>query len=195
LKGRNVPFVKEVKYLSVIFDRKITWKCHTETIATKAFRTFVSIYFLVKSERLSAKTKLNLYKALIRSKIPYACPTWEFAVDSHLLELQRLQNRVLRTIGNLSRRTPTHALHLALQIPYVYDYVTGICRIQAEVTQKPDDLNIRNIERNESQSGIFKRLEPSGGQAYDRSSVSNATRNKNVRHNLLKDALTDRPGI
>jgi hypothetical protein len=25
LKGRNIPFVKNVKYLDVIFDRKITW--------------------------------------------------------------------------------------------------------------------------------------------------------------------------
>jgi hypothetical protein len=29
----------------------------------------------------------------------YACPAWEFAAESHLLKLQRLQNKVLRTIG------------------------------------------------------------------------------------------------
>jgi hypothetical protein len=75
LKGRNIPFVKEVKYLGVIFDRKVTWRCHTVTIATKALRTFIRIYSLLKSERLSAKTKLTLYKVLIRSKMTYACPT------------------------------------------------------------------------------------------------------------------------
>jgi hypothetical protein len=41
----------------------------------------------------------------------YACLAWEFPVDSHLLKLQRLQNTVLRTTGNLQKHTPTRALH------------------------------------------------------------------------------------
>jgi hypothetical protein len=32
----------------------------------------------------------------------YACPAWEFEAESHLLKLQRLQNKVLRIIGNFS---------------------------------------------------------------------------------------------
>jgi hypothetical protein len=52
----------------------------------------------------------------------YACPTWEFAADTHLMKLQRLQNRVLRAIGNLDWRTPVRDLHLAFKIPYVYDF-------------------------------------------------------------------------
>jgi hypothetical protein len=31
----------------------------------------------------------------------YACLTWEFAAESHLLKLQRLQNRILRTIEKI----------------------------------------------------------------------------------------------
>jgi hypothetical protein len=69
-------------------------------IEAKAFRTFIRIYFLFKSERLSADIKLTLHKALIRSVMTYACPTWEFVAESHLLKLQRLQNKVLRNIGN-----------------------------------------------------------------------------------------------
>jgi hypothetical protein len=30
----------------------------------------------------------------------YACRAWEFAAGNRLLKLQRLQNKVLRTIGN-----------------------------------------------------------------------------------------------
>jgi hypothetical protein len=37
---------------------------------------------------------MTLYKALIRSKLTYACPTWESAADTHLMKLQRLQNTV-----------------------------------------------------------------------------------------------------
>jgi hypothetical protein len=58
----------------------------------------------------------------------YACPTWEYAGDTHLMKLQRLQNRVLRRIGNVDRRTPVRDLYLAFKIPYVYDYITKLCR-------------------------------------------------------------------
>jgi hypothetical protein len=103
--------MNSVKYLCEIFDRKITWRTHTKTIAFKAFRKFIRIYSLLKSERLSANTKLTLYKAFIRSITTCACPAWEFAADSHLLKWQCLQNKVPRTVGNLSRRTPTSDLH------------------------------------------------------------------------------------
>jgi hypothetical protein len=33
----------------------------------------------------------------------YASPTWEFAANTHLLKLQRLQNKVLCTTGNFPR--------------------------------------------------------------------------------------------
>jgi hypothetical protein len=44
----------------------------------KAFRTFIRVYSLFKSERLSASIKFTLHKALIRSVMTYASPGWEF---------------------------------------------------------------------------------------------------------------------
>jgi hypothetical protein len=49
----------------------------------------------MKNKRFGINTKLTLYKALIMSIMSYACPPWEFAMDSHLLKLQSLQNKVL----------------------------------------------------------------------------------------------------
>jgi hypothetical protein len=53
----------------------------------KAFRTFIRIYSLLKSERLSVNIKQTLHKALIRSVMAYACPAWEFAADTYLLNV------------------------------------------------------------------------------------------------------------
>jgi hypothetical protein len=139
-------------------------------IEAKAFRTFIRIYSLFKSERLSANIKLNLHKALIRFVLTYACPAWEFAADSHLLKLQRLQNRVLRTIGNFPWRTPVRELHKAFSIPYVYDYMTKLSRQQAEVIQNHENTNVRNIGQGEARHRKYKRLKLGGGQTYDRSS-------------------------
>jgi hypothetical protein len=113
LNGRNIQFVNNAKYLGVIFDKRITWRLHIEMIEAKGLRTFIMIYSLFKSKRLSTNITLTLHKALIRS---YACPTWNFAADTHLFKLQRLQNKVLCIIGNFPRRTPVRELHKAFMI-------------------------------------------------------------------------------
>jgi hypothetical protein len=67
MKGRNIPFVKNVEHLGVILHREITWRIHVDSIATEAIRKFVRIYPLLKSERLSVISELTLYKASITS--------------------------------------------------------------------------------------------------------------------------------
>jgi hypothetical protein len=101
----------------------------------------------------------------------YACPAWESAAESHLMNLKRLQNKVLRVIGGLPRRTPTHYMQVALQIPYVYDFVTKTCRKQAEVIRNRDNENVRSVGNGEAQHRKHKRLKLGDGQAYDRSDV------------------------
>jgi hypothetical protein len=107
LNGQNIPFVNYVRYLGVIFDKRITWRLHIEMTEAKTFRTIIRIHSLFKSVNI----KLNLYKALIRSVMPYACSVWEFAADIYLLKLQSMQNKVLRTTGNFTRCTPVGGLH------------------------------------------------------------------------------------
>jgi hypothetical protein len=85
LNGINIPFVNNAKYLGVIFDKKITWRLHIAMIEAKAFRIFIIIYFLFKSERLNSNIKLNLHKALIRPVMTSASRAWEFAADRHLV--------------------------------------------------------------------------------------------------------------
>jgi hypothetical protein len=77
----------------------MTWRLHIETIEAKVFRTFITLHSLFKRERLSVNIKLTLHKALIRSIMIYASPTWEFVAETHLLKLQLLQNKVLSTNG------------------------------------------------------------------------------------------------
>jgi hypothetical protein len=77
LKGWYIPFVKHMKYLGVIFYKKISWKLCIGTIASKDLCIFISIYPILKSEHLSIGTKLIIYKALIKSILTcYVCPVW-----------------------------------------------------------------------------------------------------------------------
>jgi hypothetical protein len=55
----NIPLVNNVKYLNVIFDKRNTWRLRIEMTKAKAFRTFIRIYSLVKSDWLCANIKLT----------------------------------------------------------------------------------------------------------------------------------------
>jgi hypothetical protein len=101
----------------------------------------------------------------------YACPTWKFAAYTHLMKLQRFQNRVFRVISKLDRRTQVCDLHLAFKIPYVYDYITKLCRRQAEVILNHENPNVSAIGQGEARHRKHRRLEFGGGQVCNRSSV------------------------
>jgi hypothetical protein len=119
----------------------------------KAFITFTRIYSLLKSECLSTNIILTLHKALVRSIMTHAFPAWELVADTYLLKSQSLQNKVLRNTGNFAWCTPVHDLHVAFSLPYVYDYITKLCKQQAEVIYRK-----------------YKKLKLGDCQAYNRSS-------------------------
>jgi hypothetical protein len=75
----------------------------------------------------------------------YTCPAWDFAEDKHQLQLQRLQDKVLRVTGNFLRHTPVRDLHMAFKFSFVYDYITKLCRQLAEVIQNYENANVRYI--------------------------------------------------
>jgi predicted nucleic acid-binding Zn ribbon protein len=100
----------------------------------------------------------------------YACPVWEFAAECHLLKLQRLQSKVLRTIGNFPKRTSVRDMHKAFHMPYVYDYITKSCGQQAEVIQSHENENVRCSVQGEARHRKYKRLKLGGEHVNDSSS-------------------------
>jgi hypothetical protein len=100
----------------------------------------------------------------------YACPTWEFAADTHVIKLQNLQNKVLRTIDNFPGRIPVREMHMAFHLPYVYDYMTKLRKQHATVILNHDNEIVRYTGQGEARHGKYKRLKICGGQTYDRSS-------------------------
>jgi hypothetical protein len=93
-------------------------------------------------------------------------PPLEYAADAHILKLQRLQNRVIRSTGNLDKCTPVREMHVTFKISYVYDYITKLCRTQAEVILNHVHPNLRGNGQGETRHGKCKRLKLGGGRAY-----------------------------
>jgi hypothetical protein len=84
------------------------------------------------------------------------------------MKLHPLQNNVLRTIGKFPRNTPIRDMHIPFQIPYVYDFITKLCKQQARVIQHHQNIHVRNIGQGEAQHRKYKRLKLGCSQAYDR---------------------------
>jgi hypothetical protein len=78
---------------------------------------------------------------------------------------QRLQNRVLLAIGNLDRCTSACEWHVALKILYVYDYITKLCRIHAELILNHVNPNVRGTGQGEDRHRKYRRLKLGFGQA------------------------------
>jgi hypothetical protein len=57
----------------------------------------------------------------------------------------------------------------AFNLPYVYDYITKLCRQQAEVIQNHENEHVRGIGQGEAGRRKHKRLKLGVGQAYGRS--------------------------
>jgi hypothetical protein len=75
----------------------------------------------------------------------YTCPAWEFEVDTHLRELQRLQNRILCTIENSPRSISVPDMQVAFQIQYVDIHINKLCRQQTRFFRSQYSADVRNI--------------------------------------------------
>jgi hypothetical protein len=62
-------------------------------------------------------------------------------------------------------------MHVAFQIPYVYDYITKLCRKQTEFIQNNENENVHYSGQGEARLRKYKRLKLGGGHLYDCSSV------------------------
>jgi hypothetical protein len=62
-------------------------------------------------------------------------------------------------------------MHKAFHMPYVYDYITKLCRQQAEVIQNHENENVRYIGQGEARHRKYKRHKLGGGHVYVCSSV------------------------
>jgi hypothetical protein len=59
---------------------------------------------------------------------------------------------------------------MAFNLPYVYDYITKVCRQQAEVIQNHENEQVHSIGQGKARHRKYKRLKLGAGHAYDHSS-------------------------
>ncbi len=111
IDGECVKVKRTVKMLGVIFDSRLTWKDHIEKISARCDGA-INLLRLLCGTRWGAHQKqlLQIYYALIRSKLDYGAEVIGSASEKQKKKLQRVQATALRICLGAPRTTPTEAV-------------------------------------------------------------------------------------
>ena len=115
----DIEGVKEVTYLGVILDEKLNWHKQNENIC-KSLLQFFGLFNHIKSF-VTKSIARQLYFACIYSRIKYGIEIFGSCSKQVLSRIQVMQNKLLKLLLNLNRRTPTTELHKTLSTLKVED--------------------------------------------------------------------------
>ena len=111
--------VKIVNYLGLVIDENLCWNAHVDFVCTSLLKYF-GIFNHIKSF-ITTRIARQLYFAFINSRINYGIEVYGHCADEHLSKLQTLQNKLLKLLLKLDRRTSTNQLHRDLSLLKVSD--------------------------------------------------------------------------
>lgn len=121
-----------VRYLGVILDRKLTFKNHIDSSIIKAKAlAFKTLYCLLKKgNKLHSSQKLQIYRAIIRPVMTYACPIFDNAAKTHLRKIQVVQNSILRMALNVNWKSyiSNQKIHEESKVPLIEDFHRKLTR-------------------------------------------------------------------
>ena len=111
--NKQIKFEKEVKFLGVIFDQKLTWNQHTKYVIDKCKKRINLLRALSGTDwGANKKTLVMLYRTLIRSIIDYGCIAYDSATTSVKKQLNQIQSKALRICCGAMINTPVIALQI-----------------------------------------------------------------------------------
>ena len=116
----RITQTRQVKYLGLHLDTRLTWKQHTKSIIDKIRIKGRHMYWLTnRNSKLSIENKLKIYKTIIKPIWTYVIPLWGTAAMSHIHKLELLQSKIPRTIVNASWYVRNENIRKDLKVPTV----------------------------------------------------------------------------
>ena len=118
LNGSQIPVVDETKFLGVIFDRKLNFRSHIAYLRDRSLKS-LNLLKVVANTKWGADrdSLLQLYRALIRSKLDYGCVVYGSARPSYLESLEPVANKALRLCLGAFRTSPIDSLQVEANEP------------------------------------------------------------------------------
>lgn len=124
IQNYRIPWRKDLKYLGVTLDQRLTFGKQIDLSIEKALKYIGILYPLInRKSKLNTCNKLTLYKSVFRSILLYGCPVWGSCAMCHINKIQRIQNKCLKLMLNLPSYYPTYDLHRLCGIPLIKDQI------------------------------------------------------------------------
>ena len=139
--------MKKVKYLGLTLDSKLTFAEHIKSVAQKAVAKLITLYPLLnRRSKVTAYNKMLIYKIIIRPALVYACPIWSMICKSQYNNLQTVQNKFLRLIGNYRRYTLITEMHNKLEIEHISEFIKKLTIDYYNKIEKHPNQLVRKIK-------------------------------------------------
>lgn len=120
--GKNtINKAKSVKYLGVTLEEHLGWSEHVQNVCNSLKKCF-GIFYSIR-DYISTKQIKTIYYSLVYSKITYALAVYGLTTKENLLQIQRLQNKLLKVLTKKHHMYSTNDLHNDLNILKVEDLV------------------------------------------------------------------------
>jgi hypothetical protein len=139
IKGHFIDKVKEIKFLGVLLDNKLSWFSNIQKVKNKVAK---SIGLISKARKILSKpTLIVLYNTFIQPYLTYCIELWGSANETYLLPLIKIQKKAIRIISSVPPRTHTEPLFFKckiLNLKKLYQYMTAILMFKHHKRQLPE---------------------------------------------------------
>ena len=117
MSGTEIPYVKELRYLGLLIDHRLTWSTHISERLKKCSKVWNLTRCLVGQKwGLNPEKLLWIYTAIVRPTLSYGSIVWSHKINDTLAKkLERLQRKILLAMsmtlrGDHSRLNATEPL-------------------------------------------------------------------------------------
>ena len=118
LDNDHIQFVKEAKFLGLIWDTKLTFEPHIKYLKARCQKSLNILKVLSRTEwGADRNTLLKLYRSLVRSKLDYGCIVYGSASKTALAKLDPVHNQGLRLSLGAFRSSPVESLYVGAHEP------------------------------------------------------------------------------
>jgi ribonuclease HI len=140
MDGQYLPKVDTLRLLGLLFDSKLSWRPHLEDLKRRSHQALNILRVISrKSWGADRKTMLQLYGALVRSKLDYGCMVYNSARPSYIRILDPIQNCGLRLAMGAFRSSPALSLYAESgELPLWSRRNLLTCNYIASLRGKPD---------------------------------------------------------
>ena len=119
LKGKEIEWVDNIKYLGVILDNKLSWKPHIKRATEKATMAMAQCRKMIgKTWGLNPRVCKWIYTAIIRPIVSYGGLVWGKCLETleNMEMLNKLQRKGCLSILNALKSTPTEGMEIIIGI-------------------------------------------------------------------------------